>query len=41
MDERPRANVKVALGSTFTFTRGLEYIVSILFTSVKFTWVRA
>ena len=30
--ERPRVNVKVERGSTFTFTRDLPYIVSILFT---------
>ena len=39
--ERPRVNVKLnARGSTFTFTRDLPYIVSILVTRVKFTCVR-
>ena len=38
--ERPRENVKVERGSTFTFTRDLSYIVSILFTRVKFKCVR-
>ena len=32
---RSDVNVKVERGSTFTFTRGLSYIVSILFTHVK------
>ena len=40
MYERPRVNVKVERGSTFTFMRDLPYIVSISFTSVKFTCVR-
>ena len=35
MYERPRVNVKVERGSTFTLTRGSSYIVSILFTHVK------
>ena len=35
MYERPRVNVKVERGSTFTFTRDLPYIVSILFTRVR------
>ena len=35
MYEKPRVNVKVERGSTFTFTRELSYIVSILFTHVK------
>ena len=39
--ERPRVNVKLsARGSTFTFTRDLPYIVSILVTRLKFTCVR-
>ena len=37
---RPRGNVKVELRSIFTLTRGLSYIVSILFTRVNFTCVR-
>ena len=32
---RSDVNVKVERGSTFTFTRGFSYIVSILFTHVK------
>ena len=32
--ERPRVNVKVERGSTFTFTRDLPYTVSVLFTRV-------
>ena len=28
--EKPRVNVKVERGSTFTFTRGFSYITSIL-----------
>ena len=40
MYERPHANVKVEEGSTFTLTRNLPYIVSIVFTRVKFTCVR-
>ena len=40
MYERPRANMKVEEGSTFTLTRNLPYIVSIVFTRVKFTCVR-
>ena len=36
---RPRVNVKVERGSTFTFTRDLRYIASILFTWVKFMCV--
>ena len=35
MSEKPRVNVKVDRGSTFTFTGDLPYIVSILFTHVK------
>ena len=35
MYERPRVNVKVERGSTFTSTRDLPYIVSILFTRVR------
>ena len=34
MYERPSVNVKVERGPTFTFTRDLPYIVSILFASV-------
>ena len=30
MYEKPRVNVKVERGSTFTFTRGFSYITSIL-----------
>jgi len=37
MYERPRVNVKIERGSTFTFTRDLLYIASILFALVKFT----
>ena len=37
---RPRGNEKVELLSIFTLTRGLSYIVSILFTRVNFTCVR-
>ena len=37
--ERPRVNVKDQRGSTFTITRDLPYIVSILFTRVKFPCV--
>ena len=40
MYERPRVNVRVERGSTFTFMRGLSYIDLFLFTSVKFTCVR-
>ena len=36
---RSRVNVKVEPRSTFTFTRGLSYTASILFTSVNFTCV--
>ena len=32
---RSDVNVKVERGSTFTFTRGFSYIVSILYTHVK------
>ena len=39
MYERPRVNAKVERGSTFTFMRDRRYIVSILFTRVKFTYV--
>ena len=35
MYETTRDNVKVERGSTFTFTRDLPYIASILFTRVK------
>ena len=38
--ERPRVSVKVERGSTFTYTRDLPYIVSILFSRVKFSCVR-
>ena len=38
--ERPRVNVKVERGSTFTFMRDLPYIVFLSFTRVKFTCVR-
>ena len=40
MYERPRVNVKVDRGLTFTFTRNLPYIVSVLFARVKFTCAR-
>ena len=36
---RSRINVKVETRSTFTFTRGLSYIATILFTRAKFTCV--
>ena len=35
-----RVNVKVERGSTFTFRRDLPYTASMLFTGLKFTWVR-
>ena len=35
MYERPRVNVKVERGSTFTSTRDLPHIVSIIFTRVR------
>ena len=35
MYERPRVNVKVERGSTFTYARDLPYIVSILFMRVR------
>ena len=35
MYERPRVNVRVERGSTFTFMRGLSYIASIFFTRVR------
>ena len=38
---RFRVNVKVEPRSTFTFTRGLSHLGSILLTLVKFTYVRA
>ena len=46
MYERPRVNVRVERGSTFTFMRGLSYIASIFFyarkiyvrTHGKITW---
>ena len=46
MYERPRVNVRVERGSTFTFMRGLSYIASISFygreiyvrTHGKITW---
>ena len=41
MYERPRVNVIVERGSTFTFMRGLSYIASIFFyarTQGKITW---
>ena len=37
---KSRVNVKVERRSTFTFTSGLSYIVSISFTPVNFTCVR-
>lgn len=36
--ERSCINVKVKLRSTFSFTRGLSYITSILFIHVKIIW---
>ena len=38
--ERSRVNVKVELGSTFTFTRGLSYVSPISFMHVNVTCVR-
>ena len=38
--ERPRVNVKVERGSTFTLTLDLPYIVSTLFTRVNKIYVR-
>ena len=38
--ERPCVNVTVERGSTFTFTHDPPYIVSTLFSRVKFTCVR-
>ena len=35
MYRRPRVNVKVEPRSSFTFTRGLSYIASILFTYAR------
>ena len=40
MYERPLINVKVEPRSTLTFTRGLSYIASILFTHIKFMCFR-
>ena len=40
MDGRSRVSVKVERGSAFTFTDGLSYISSILFTHVNFTCIR-
>ena len=40
MHERPRVDVKVERGSTFTFTRDLPYIASVIFTRVKITCAR-
>ena len=40
MDGRSRVSVKVERGSAFTFTGGLSYISSILFTLVNFTCIR-
>ena len=40
MYERSRVNVKVERGSTFTFTRDLPFIASILFTRVELTCLR-
>ena len=40
MYERPRVSVKIEGSSTFTFPRGLPYIVSILFTSVRMEKIR-
>ena len=40
MYERLKVNAKVEPRSTFTFTRGLSYIASNLFTRVNFTCLR-
>ena len=40
MYERSHVNVKVEPGSTFTFTRDLPHVATILSTRVKFTIVR-
>ena len=40
MYERSRVHVNVERGSTFTFTCGVSYIASILFTRVKLSCVR-
>ena len=40
MYERPRINVKVEPRSTITFTRGLSYIASIVFTCVRMEKLR-
>ena len=40
MDGRSRVSVKVERGSAFTFTGGLSYISSILFSLVNFTCIR-
>ena len=40
MYERPRIKVKVERCSTLTFTRGISYLASILFTRVNFKCVR-
>ena len=40
MYKKSHVNVRLERGSTLTFTRDAPYIVSILFTRVKFTCVR-
>ena len=35
MYERPRVNINVERGSSFTYSRAIPYIVSILFTRVR------
>ena len=39
MYERQCINVKIEQGSTLLFLRDLQYIVSILFTRIKFTCI--
>ena len=41
MYQRPRENVKVERGSTFTYTLDFPFSISILKTRVRFTRVRA
>ena len=40
MYERPRVNVRVERGSTFTFMRGLSYIAFIFFFYARKSYVR-
>ena len=35
MYERPRVNINVERGSSFTYSKAIPYIVSILFTRVR------